>query len=351
MPEERGMLVKRQALVLLALLGLLCLILVLSVGLGSVSIPAGRVVAAVSSRLHALLWHTGVEPTAEEIIVWNLRLPRTLLAAMVGACLSVAGVLMQGLLRNPMADPYVIGVSAGASVGAAIVFLLLAGAAAPLGALLTPLFAFGGATLAVLLVYLIARVGNRVPVITLLLSGIALNTVLSAVLSFLIYFSHRQLQALIYWLMGSFSGRGWLQAGAIVPYLLLGCGLAIWLARDLNALSLGEDGAALLGVRVERVKQLLLLASTLLTAGAVAMSGIIGFVGLLVPHVTRLLFGPDHRLLIPAAALVGAVFLVAADLLARMLLPAAEMPVGIITSLCGGPFFLYLLRRKEVRGF
>jgi iron complex transport system permease protein len=342
---------KQRWSVLFALLLLLGLALIVSVGSGAVHVPAVQVVSTVAQKLLALITGRQLPITPEGVIVWNLRLPRTLLAAAVGAALSVAGVLMQGLLRNPMADPYVLGVSAGASVGAAVALLLLGGVIWQVGVLLTPIFAFLGATLAVALVYLIARVGNRVPVITLLLSGIALNTVLSAVLSFLIYFSQSQLQALIYWLMGSFAGRGWLQAGVIVPYLLVGLGMAIWLARDLNAMSLGEDAAAMLGVPVERTKLLLLLASTLLTAGAVAMSGVIGFVGLLVPHATRLLFGPDHRLLIPASALTGAIFLVVADLLARVILPNAEMPVGIITSLCGGPFFLYLLRRKEVRGF
>lgn len=261
---------------------------------------------------------------------------------------------MQGLLRNPMADPYVIGVSAGASVGAAAAFVLLGsigwgGSALGLG--ITPLFAFVGAALAVTIVYLIARVGNRVPIITLLLAGVALNTVLSAVLSVLIYFAQRHLQALIYWLMGSFAGRGWVHVGAILPYFLIGSVIALCFARDLNALSLGEEAATTLGVPVERVKLLLLLAATLLTAGAVAVSGIIGFVGLLIPHLIRLLFGPDHRLLLPASALLGASFLVLADLLARSLLPTVELPVGVLTSLAGGPFFLYLLRRREVRGF
>lgn len=342
---------RRSSLILLVLLGVLGVSMVLSIGIGSVHIPAGRVITTVGQRIIAIFTGRASASTPEGIIVWNLRFPRTLLAAAVGAALSVAGVLMQGLLRNPMADPYVVGVSAGASVGAAVVFLLLGGSVGQVGVFLTPVFAFLGAIAAVVIVYMIARVGNRVPVITLLLSGIALNTVLSAILSFMIYFSQRQLQALIYWLMGSLSGRGWLHVGVMLPYLVVGVGLAVWLARDLNALSLGEDAAATLGISVEHTKLWLLLAATLLTAGAVSMSGIIGFVGLLIPHVTRLLFGPDHRLLVPASALLGAVFLVVADLLARTMLPNAEMPVGIITSLCGGPFFLYLLRRKEVRGF
>lgn len=326
--------------------------IVLATGIGSVRIPAGEVMQVLWKKLMQLLRSVPfTEPVPHEIIVWNLRLPRALLAASVGASLAVAGGLMQGLLRNPMADPYVIGVSSGASVGAAAAFLLLGSIGWQTGLAITPLFAFAGAVAAVILVYLVARVGNRVPVITLLLSGIALNTVLSAVLSVLIYFTNRQLHALIYWLMGSFSARGWEHLAMVLPYLALGIGLALYVARDLNALSMGEEAAATLGVSVERTKVLVLLASTLLTAGAVAVSGIIGFVGLLVPHITRLLFGPDHRVLLPASALLGASFLVLADLLARSLLPNVEMPVGVITSLCGGPFFLFLLRRREVRGF
>ena len=258
---------------------------------------------------------------------------------------------MQGLLRNPMADPYVLGVSAGASVGAAIAFLLVSNFGWKYSATLTPLLAFVGAVAAVYMVYSIARVGNHVPIMTLLLSGIALNTVLSAILSLLMYFSGDQLHVLIYWLMGSFNSRSWAHVAAILPYLGVGLVLAVYSARDLNALSLGEEAAATLGVPVERTKRLLLLASTLLTAGAVAVSGIIGFVGLVIPHITRLLFGPDHRLLLPASALLGGTFLVIADLLARTLIANIELPVGIITSLCGGPFFLYLLRRKGREGF
>lgn len=341
---------RRKSLILLASLAILLMCVVISVGAGSVRIPVARVIGVFSERLRWLF--TGqLELTPESVIVWDLRFPRALLAAAVGAALSVAGALMQGFLRNPLAEPYVLGVSAGASVGAALAIMVLSGAGWLSGLFFTPIFALAGAILAVVLVYLLARSGHRVPVVTLLLSGIALNTVLSALLSFLIYFSQRNLQALIYWLMGSFSGRGWLQVAAVLPYLVVGAIMAIWLARDLNALSLGEDAAATLGVNVERVKLLLLFASTLLTAGAVAVSGIIGFIGLLVPHVTRILLGPDHRLLIPAAAIWGAAFLVLADLLARTILPTAEMPVGIITSLCGGPFFLFLLRRKDVRGF
>lgn len=338
--------------ILLTLAAMLLVLLVLAVAIGWVYIPPGEVVAIIGLRLRQLISLQPPGPAvANELIVWNLRLPRALLAACVGACLALAGAMMQGLLRNPMADPYIIGVSAGASVGGAIAFLLAGALGWSWGILLTPLLAFVGATIAVLLVYLIARVDGRVPIMTLLLSGVALNTVLSAVLSFLIYFTSKELQSLIYWLMGSFAGRGWVHVGIIVPHLLIGLALAIFLARDLNALSLGEEAATTLGINVEKSKRLLLLGSTLLTAGAVAVSGVIGFVGLLVPHIARLLFGPDHRLLLPASALLGSIFLVAADLLSRILIANTGLPVGIITSLCGGPFFLYLLRRNDARRF
>lgn len=338
--------------ILLGLGAILIIVSVLAVAIGSVHIPAGEVVAIILRRLHQLVtWQATNLELGNDVIVLNLRLPRAILAACVGACLALAGCMMQGLLRNPMADPYVIGVSAGASVGGAIAFLLTGALGWRFGMALTPLLAFLGAILAVVLVYLIARVDGRIPIMSLLLSGIALNTVLSAVLSFLIYFSTKELQSLIYWLMGSFNGRGWLHVGIILPHLAIGLVLAVYLARDLNALSLGEEAAATLGVHVEGSKRLLLLASTLLTAGAVSVSGIIGFVGLLVPHISRLLFGPDHRLLLPASALLGSIFLVIADLLSRIIVANAQLPVGIITSICGGPFFLYLLRRNQARRF
>jgi len=336
--------------ILLLLALLLLVVLVLAVAIGRVSIPAGEVVDIILSRVRALItFQPAPMNTSNEIIVWNLRLPRALLAAAVGACLALAGGMMQGLLRNPMADPYVLGVSAGASVGGALAFIITGTWGWRFGVALTPILAFFGAIAAVLMVYSLARVGGRVPIMNLLLAGIALNTVLSAVLSLLIYFTNKELQALIYWLMGSFTGRGWTQVAIIIPHLLLGLAFSVYLARDLNALSMGEDAAATLGVDVEKTKHLLLLASTALTAGAVSVSGIIGFVGLLVPHISRLLFGPDHRLLLPASALLGGIFLVGADLLARTLITTGELPVGIITSLCGGPFFLYLLRRNEAR--
>lgn len=338
--------------ILLTLGAILLALLVMAVGIGRVHIPVGEVVAVILRRLYALVtWKPLEMATANEIIVWNLRLPRAILAASVGACLALAGCMMQGLLRNPMADPYVIGVSAGASVGGAVAFLLAGALGWSWGIALTPLLAFSGALGAVIIVYFVAKVGGRIPIMNLLLSGIALNTVLSALLSFLIYFSSKELQSLIYWLMGSFTGRGWVHVAIIIPHLLIGIALAVFLARDLNALSLGEDAAATLGVHVEGSKRLLLFASTLLTAGAVAVSGIIGFVGLLVPHISRLLFGPDHRLLLPTSALLGGIFLVAADLLSRIVIANAELPVGIITSICGGPFFLYLLRRNAARRF
>lgn len=337
----------RGPIILVTLSVILLVVLVLAVAMGRVPVPMGEVVSVVAQRIYRILtWQPTTSVTANEIIVWNLRLPRAILAAGVGACLALAGSMMQGLLRNPMADPYVIGVSSGASVGGALAFLLFGAFGWSWGIVFTPVLAFFGAVGAVITVYTLARVGGRIPIMNLLLSGIALNTVLSALLSLLIYFSTRELQALIFWLMGSFSGRGWIHVAIMLPHLIVGVILAVFSARELNALSLGEDAAATLGVHVEGSKRRLLFAATLLTAGAVAVSGIIGFVGLLIPHISRLLFGPDHRLLLPTSALLGGIFLVAADLLSRTVIPSAELPVGIITSLCGGPFFLYLLRRN-----
>lgn len=321
-----------------------------AVAVGSVPLPVGEVARILA---HALPWvGAGVRPdwsASHEAIVLAIRLPRVLLAAVVGAALGVAGGAFQGLFRNPMADPYVIGVSSGAALGAslAIAFRPAIGLAG-LGAV--PVAAFAGAILTVLAVYSIARVGREVPVGNLLLSGIALGSLLSALVSVVIIYSRTSLDQIVFWLMGSLAGRGWTHLGVAVPYLVVGSAVLLYLARDLNALLLGEEEAAHLGVAVDRTKKIILAAASLLTAAAVATCGIVGFVGLVVPHIVRLVTGPDHRTLLPVSALGGALLLVTADLLARTAVRPAELPVGVVTALIGAPFFLYLLRRSRRGG-
>lgn len=276
-----------------------------------------------------------------ETIVTTIRLPRILLGAIVGFALASAGTVMQGFFRNPMADPSIIGVSAGAAVGA-VAFIILP-IAFPLG---LSFFAFAGALVAGFTVYIIATENGRTPVATLLLAGIAIQTFLGAVISFLLLEAGDSLTQAVYWLMGHLHTSTWMEIYLSLPIVGVLFVILYAYARDLNVLMLGEEDAQTLGIEVERTKRILLATSSVITAAAVAVSGVIGFVGLIVPHMMRLLVGPDHRILLPTSALAGAVFLVSTDTVARM--GPAEMPVGIITAALGAPFFLYLLRRREV---
>ena len=284
------------------------------------------------------LFGFGVEKTSS-VIVMNIRLPRIVLGALVGFALASAGAVMQGFFRNPMADPSIIGVSSGAAVGAVAAITLpiplgLHGAAF-LSGLVT---AFG--------VYIIATENGRTPVATLLLAGVAVQTFLGAIISYMLVQSGESLQRAVFWLMGHLHNARWGEVGFALMFVPLFFVVLLWYSRDLNVLLLGEDEAATLGIEVERTKRILLGVSTLITAAAVAVSGVIGFVGLIVPHMMRLVVGPDHRVLLPTSAIAGATFLVATDTVART--GAAEVPVGIVTAALGAPFFLFLLRRREV---
>jgi iron complex transport system permease protein len=332
--------------VIVLVLGLsLLAVIILATSLGTVMIPFGQVARIVVQRLLGLGSLAGVPPQAEAII-FQLRLPRVVTAAVVGSALAAAGTVFQGLLRNPMADPYIIGTSGGAALGATLA-LVLPWQVLWFGFTLVPILAFVGAIGAVLLVYRVARVGPRTPITTLLLTGFALSSLIAAIMSLLMLTGTRTLQRVVLWTMGGVTASGWTQLRVVAPLVLLGLVLAFLYAHDLNAFLLGEEQAAHLGVHVERRKLTLLLVGSLLTAAAVSVSGLVGFIGLVVPHVARLLFGPDHRFLVPSSALVGSLFLVLADLVARVAMPPAELPVGIITALVGAPFFIYLLRRTK----
>ncbi|MGD6934160.1 MAG: FecCD family ABC transporter permease [Candidatus Bathyarchaeia archaeon] len=282
----------------------------------------------------------------ETSLVLDVRLPRILCACLVGAALSIAGAVYQGLFRNPLADPYTIGASAGAALGATA-SIVLGISFTVLGISTLPIFAFIGCISAVLLVYVISKVGTKVPVQTLLLSGIAVSIFLSAVVSYLQYISPDKLHQSQFWLLGSFSYTEWNDIWSVLLFIGGGAVAVYLYSRDLNLLALGEDEARHLGVDLERVKKILLVSSAFITAAAVSISGLIAFIGLIIPHLTRLMVGPDHRVLIPASMLMGSAFLILCDSAARVLVAPAELPVGIITALCGGPFFLYLMRRKK----
>ncbi len=348
-PGLGSAIVRPQARVLLPLLVVALLVTVLlAATIGSVAIPPLAVVEMTLNRL-GLAHFDAIWRPQDEVIFFDLRLPRVLGAALVGLGLASAGVLFQGLLRNPLADPYVIGTSGGASLGA-LLGIVVAAPLQLLGFGLVQLTAFVGALASVALVYQLARVGGRTPIVTLLLAGFAVSALLGYAASFLLIVNDSlqlTLPRIYAWLLGGVAVGSWSQLVVAAPLAVATAAAATGLARSLNALSLGEDVAARLGVAVERDTRLALVAGSLLTAVAVSVSGLIGFVGLVVPHVARLLWGPDHRLLLPAAALLGAAFLVLADLAARSLLPPTEIPVGILTAFIGGPYFLYLLRRTR----
>jgi iron complex transport system permease protein len=333
-------------------LGLLILVLIgavlLASALGAVSIPPLDIVKMTLNKIHLSDFQSTWQP-ADETIIFDIRLIRVVGAALVGAALAAAGVLFQGLLRNPMADPYITGTSAGAALGATIAMLLPLGLAFS-GLGVVPIAAFCGALITVLLVYNIARVGSKTPLISMLLAGFVVSSMLIAVMSLLIMTNSElqlKLHSIFSFLMGSISVQYWSQIAVIAPLIIGGIILAQFFALHLNAFSLGEEQAAYLGINVEREKILILALGSLLTACAVSLSGLIGFVGLVMPHAVRLALGPDHRLLLPASALAGAIFLVVADTLARTLLAPTEIPVGIFTALIGAPFFIYLLRRTR----
>lgn len=320
---------------------------VAAVAWGSVPLPVPEVARILA---HRLPWvGKGITPdwpSSHEAIILALRMPRVLLAYAVGAALSVAGGAFQGLFRNPMADPYVIGVSSGAALGAAVA-ITLRPPADLLGLGAVPVFAFAGALATAFAVYAMARVGREVPVGNLLLAGVAAGAFLSALVSLIVVLSRRELGEIVFWIMGSLAGRGWTQLAVALPYLVGGAGVLLIRARDLNALLLGDEEAIHLGIDAERAKKTMLAAASLLTAAGVATCGIIGFVGLIVPHMVRLVVGPDHRSLLPVSALAGGLLLVLADLAARTVVRPGELPVGVVTAIAGGPFFLYLLRRTR----
>jgi len=282
----------------------------------------------------------------EELILFSVRLPRIIFAGIVGASLSLGGVVFQAMLRNPLADPYVLGISGGSALGA-IAGIIIGASSFYLG---IPLLAFCGALVTVFLVFIVAG-GTRGPLLdnSLLLSGVVVNAFFSAtILFFLSIVNSLELHSITFWLMGDLSRASIKEISLSAICLFTGFLIIYAQSRKLNLIVQGEETALHLGVNIERTKQLLLIVTSLITAVAVSMAGIIGFIGIMVPHMMRLVFGSDHRLLLPTAALFGASFLVIADTLARLVLAPAELPVGVITALCGAPYFIFLLKRKSL---
>ncbi|MCK8826554.1 iron chelate uptake ABC transporter family permease subunit [Natroniella acetigena] len=337
--------------IIMGLVICLTVVAILGVSLGATEISFSEVSKILINEIPVLSELIELEDNEiNQMIVFQLRLPRVLLAGLVGVALATSGTAFQALLKNPMADPYIIGISSGASLGAALgmVFNLDVNI---LRFNTIPLLAFIGALGTTFIVYNLAKSGRKVAVATLLLAGIAVGSFLSAVVSLLMVFNDDSIQRIIFWTMGSLADSSWQRVGMIWIYILIGYVIIHLLAKDLNIMLLGEESAQSLGIEVEKIKKVLLLAGALLAGAAVAGSGVIGFVGLIIPHIVRLVVGPDHRILIPSSALVGAAFLILTDLLARTLIAPTEIPVGIITSLFGAPFFIYLLHKKKRTGF
>ncbi len=330
--------------VLLVAVGLLALgvALVLGVGLGSVAVPLGDTLAIVGRRVLGLPIQHSWTPAAETIVL-ELRLPRVLTAMLVGTALAVAGATYQGLLRNPLADPYVLGTASGAALGASIAVLIPVRVLVLEFGLLHGL-AFLGALIAVWVVYSLSRTGALSPLTSLLLTGYAVGSLLAAGLAMAMYLSGAQLRQIFAFLLGGFDGSSWLRLGFTLPLVAFGSVAIVLRARALNGLLLGEEAAAHLGVDVRRERAILLALASLVTAAAVAISGLIGFVGLVVPHMVRVAVGPNARLVIPLSAILGASLMAAADLVARLL---GEIPVGVVTAVIGAPFFLMLLRQAR----
>ncbi len=332
----------------LALLLILVAALLMSLGAGPVHFSTAEILSVIAPGFSAAGRLPPVS-AATRVIILDLRLSRSVLAAVVGAALALSGAAFQGLFRNPLADPFVIGASSGAALGAALAIALRV-VVPVVGFSTVPAAAFAGSLLSVLVVYTLSTAGTgRPPTVSLLLAGTALSSLFSSAVSFIMAMRDDDLHQIFFWLLGGFGGSNWKNLISILPYVIPGVVLLLLTARPLDILSFGEVSAQTMGVSIGATRILTIAAASLTTAAAVAVSGIIGFIGLLAPHAARLVFGPSHRTLMPAAALVGAVLLVFADMLARTVLSPAELPVGILTSMLGAPFFLFLLRSKRDR--
>ncbi len=287
---------------------------------------------------------------AKNTIIWNLRFPRSLLAFLTGGSLAVCGGVYQAIFKNPMADPFVLGISSGAAFGATAGILLNLSATV-LGMNTTSAFAFAGALLSIFFVYHIAKVGKQANTTSLLLCGIAVNQLLTAVISFAMLLSANEMRKIYFWTLGSFSARGWSHVWTVLPYVVIGLLVIYIFARELDMIVLGDETAVRFGVNVEKNKRILFIVTSLIMAACVSVSGIIGFVGLVSPHIIRLICGPVHRKLLPLSFVLGGVVLCVCDTIARSVM-TAEIPVGIVTAMLGAPFFIYLLRAKntEVAG-
>jgi len=323
--------------------GLLCLVVIISTGLGYMHIPALDVIRIILSKIKGDYGLVAGTNKVFSYVVLEVRLPRVLTAAVVGAGLSIAGVVFQGILLNPLADPYTLGISAGAAFGASIALLLNLGA---FGVYSVPAFAFAGAVATLFAVIFLSSSGGTSSSTSLILSGIIVAAILSAGISFIKYVADEQVSIIIFWLLGSFASKTWTDVLITFSFVSIGFIICMFLARDLNIMSLGDRSASSLGINPNSTRITLLVTASLITAVCVSVSGIIGFVGLIIPHLMRFIVGSDVRRLLPASALAGALLLLIADTVTRAILPA-EVPIGVLTALLGGPFFCYIFKNRQ----
>jgi iron complex transport system permease protein len=327
--------------------GFLLLSILLGISIGTVSVPIFTIIQIIISKLFGFISLDQIDPMFSSIVL-NIRLPRVILAGLVGASLAIAGAAFQGLLRNPLADPYTLGVSSGASVGA--VLTLFFNLSIPIiGSFTLPLLSILFSWVTIFLVLAFAqKIERSMRVETIILTGIIFSSFLGSIISLMIALTGDELRQIIGWLLGSVSMRGWEYIKIILPFFILGSVILIFNAKELNAMSFGEERAHHLGVNVQKRKLMILTAGSILTGAAVAVSGTIGFVGLVIPHLSRLLWGPDHRHLLPLSIITGSGFLILADLISRTIISPTELPIGVITALFGAPVFaLILLQRKR----
>jgi iron complex transport system permease protein len=339
----------RWKLILILLIAALFAVAIVCLNVGYASINFSEILNILIKQIPFLngALHSSVSP-GDQAIILQIRLPRVLAGAIVGAGLAGAGVIYQGVFRNPMADSYLCGASAGASFAYTLAVIFASSSVlTAFGLTFYQLVAFIGATLAVFVVYFISRVGNKVPITTLLLSGVVINIFILSLQTVFELRSGKALVGIVAWIAGGLTNITWTSIYVVFPFVLGGTILAYIFTRDLNMLAIGDDTATHLGVNTERVRQILLIISSLITASCVSITGVIGFVGLIIPHMTRLIIGPDHRILLPTSAIVGAIFLIVCDAVARVATGANELPVGVITALAGTPVFIYLLRRRK----
>ncbi|TKB26612.1 iron ABC transporter permease [Desulfopila sp. IMCC35006] len=334
---------KKYYLLVSALFLCAVLVIIVSTGMGYMEIAPEEILRVIGARIFGDSSLTAGIETTIPYVVMDVRLPRILTAALVGGGLALSGVIYQGILLNPLADPYTLGISSGAAFGASLALLANL---SMLGHFSTPIFAFAGATLTLLIVMRLSTFNGQISAQTLILSGVIVGAILSAGISFMKYLADEQVAVIIFWLMGSFASSTWNGVLLIGGTFIFSIGVTLYYGRDLNIMSLGRRSSDTLGVETAKVRKILLLTASLVAAVCVAITGIIGFIGLIVPHLMRYLVGPDNRKLLPVSALAGAILLLLADTMTRAVLPV-EVPIGVLTALIGGPFFCVIFRQKQ----